>query len=196
MTAATTDSHYTPSPEVINSQKEFETDRFGIFIHWGIYSMFARGEWYLNYGPKADEYAKAAKGFYPADFDASAWVSAIKDSGARYICFTTRHHDGFSMFHTAESDYNIVDATPFKRDVLKELSDECRRQDMKLHLILFTYRLDTRRLSVGTHRKDNRQRFAQSRLASLLCVHEPPAPRTPDQLRSDTCCVVRRMVGP
>ena len=63
MTAATTDSHYTPSPEVISSQKEFETDRFGIFIHWGIYSMFARGEWYLNYGPKADEYAKAAKGF-------------------------------------------------------------------------------------------------------------------------------------
>ena len=96
--------------------------------------MFARGEWYLNYGPKADEYAKAAKGFYPADFNAADWVSAIKESGARYICFTTRHHDGFSMFHTKESDYNIVDATPFKRDVLKELSDECQRQDVKLHL--------------------------------------------------------------
>ena len=98
MTAATTDSHYTPSPEVISSQKEFETDRFGIFIHWGIYSMFARGEWYLNYGPKADEYAKAAKGFYPADFDASAWVSAIKDSGARYICFTTVTTTAFQCF--------------------------------------------------------------------------------------------------
>lgn len=125
---------YTPSPEVMRSQKEFAADRFGIFIHWGIYSMFARGEWYLNYGPKADEYAKAARAFYPADFDASEWVSAIKDSGARYVCFTSRHHDGFSMFHTAESDYNIVDATPFKRDILKELADECHRQDLKLHL--------------------------------------------------------------
>lgn len=132
--ASVQEKPYIPSAEVMRSQKEFEADRFGIFIHWGIYSMFARGEWYLNYGPKADEYAKAARAFYPADFDASGWVSAIKDSGARYICFTSRHHDGFSMFHTAESDYNIVDATPFKRDILKELADECHRQDLKLHL--------------------------------------------------------------
>lgn len=127
-------SAYTPSEEVRRSQEEFSNERFGIFIHWGIYSMFGQGEWYLNYGPKADEYAKAAKGFYPIDFDAEEWAKAIKDSGAGYVTFTSRHHDGFSMFHTALSDYNIVDATPFKRDVLKELSEACQRNDLALHL--------------------------------------------------------------
>lgn len=127
-------SNYTPSPEVIQSQKQFSDDRFGIFIHWGIYSMFGQGEWYLNYGPKAEEYKKAAKGFYPAEFNAAEWVSAIKDAGAKYICITTRHHDGFSMWNTAESDYDIVDGTPFGRDILKELSEECLRQGIALHL--------------------------------------------------------------
>lgn len=125
---------YEPTQQVLQSRREFSNDRFGIFIHWGIYSMFGQGEWYLNYGPAAREYAKAARGFYPADFNAAEWVDAIKDSGARYITFTSRHHDGFSMFHTGQSDYNIVDATPFKRDVLKELADECHRRDIKLHL--------------------------------------------------------------
>lgn len=125
---------YVPSEEVRQSQKEFASDRFGIFIHWGIYSMFGQGEWYLNYGPDAREYAKAARGFYPADFNAAEWVDAIKDSGARYVTFTSRHHDGFSMFDTAQSDYDIVDATPFNRDVLKELADECHKKDISLHL--------------------------------------------------------------
>lgn len=125
---------YVPSEDVRKSQREFAADRFGIFIHWGIYSMFGQGEWYLNYGPLATEYAKAARGFYPADFDAAEWVDAIKDSGARYITFTSRHHDGFSMFDTAQSDYDIVDATPFNRDVLKELADECHKKDISLHL--------------------------------------------------------------
>lgn len=125
---------YIPSPEVIKSQKEFADDRFGIFLHWGIYSMFGQGEWYLNNGLQAKEYMKAAQGFYPANFNAKEWVSAIKDSGAKYICITTRHHDGFSMFHTGESDYNIVDGTPFKRDILKELAEECEAQGIALHL--------------------------------------------------------------
>ena len=127
-------AEYVPSPEVVKSQQEFADDRFGIFLHWGIYSMFGQGEWYLNYGPDAKEYAKAAKGFYPADFDAAEWVSAIKDSGAKYICITTRHHDGFSMFDTAQNDYDIVDGTPFKRDILKEIADECQKQGIALHL--------------------------------------------------------------
>ena len=63
-----TGAEYVPSEQVRESQREFAADRFGIFIHWGIYSMFGQGEWYLNYGPRADEYAKAARGFYPADF--------------------------------------------------------------------------------------------------------------------------------
>jgi alpha-L-fucosidase len=125
---------YVPTEENLKSRKEFSEDRFGIFIHWGIYSMFAQGEWYLqNAGLNRDEYAKAADGFYPHRFDAREWVSAIKASGAKYICITSRHHDSFSMWDTAESEFDIVDATPFKRDVLKELAEECQKQDIALH---------------------------------------------------------------
>lgn len=133
-TTATAQS-YKPTEENLRVRKEFAEDRFGIFIHWGIYSMFAQGEWYLqNAGLDRDEYAKAADAFYPHRFDAKEWVAAVKASGAKYICFTTRHHDSFSMWDTAESEYNIVDATPFKRDVLKELAKECKRQGIALHL--------------------------------------------------------------
>ena len=126
---------YVPTEENLKAREEFADSRFGVFIHWGIYSMFAQGEWYMqNAGLNCDEYAKAADAFYPHRFSAKEWVSAIKASGAKYICFTTRHHDSFSMWDTAESEYNIVDATPFKRDVLKELARECRKQDIKLHL--------------------------------------------------------------
>lgn len=95
-----------------------QISRFGIFRHWGLYAMLATDEWTmtekdLNY----KEYAKLTGGFYPSKFDATQWVDAIKTSGAKCICFTSRHHEGFSMFHTRYSNYNIVDATPFKRDV-------------------------------------------------------------------------------
>lgn len=124
---------YTPSQGNLDSRKEFVRERFGIFLHWGIYASYGQGEWYLQTGKlNKDEYAKAAGGFYPAAYDASEWVKAFKDAGAEYVTITSRHHDGFSMFKTAESDYNIVDATPFKRDVIKELADACREQDMKL----------------------------------------------------------------
>ena len=117
------------------ARQEFADSKFGIFIHFGIYSMFAQGEWYLSYGNvDCHEYAKAASGFYPSKFDADAWAEAIKASGARYVCFTTRHHDGFSMWDTAQTDYDIVDATPYKQDIVKALSDECARQDIRLHL--------------------------------------------------------------
>lgn len=112
---------YQPTEENLKSRQEFRDNRFGIFLHWGIYSMLATGEWTMtNKNLNYKEYAKLAGGFYPAKFDAARWVSAIKASGAKYICFTSRHHDGFSMFHTRFSDYNIVDATPFKRDILKD----------------------------------------------------------------------------
>lgn len=125
---------YTPAPENLQARQEFQDNKFGIFLHWGIYSMTAQGEWYMNtHNIHWEEYAKLASGFYPSRFNAAEWVSAIKASGARYICITSRHHDGFSMYHTRWSDYNIVDATPFKRDVLKELADECQKQGIKLH---------------------------------------------------------------
>ncbi|MCR4994595.1 MAG: alpha-L-fucosidase [Bacteroidales bacterium] len=128
------ENKYVPSPSNLKARQAFEEMRFGIFIHWGIYSMFAQGEWYLNSGLSDEEYRKAASGFYPARFDANAWVKAIKSSGAQYITFTSRHHDGFSMYGTHTSKYNIVDGTPFRRDVLKELSQACAEQNVRLHL--------------------------------------------------------------
>lgn len=141
--AMATAGAYTPSESVRAAQREFAADRFGIFIHWGIYSMFGQGEWYLNSGVNEKEYCKAAGGFYPIGFNADEWAEAISASGARYITFTTRHHDGFSMFGTSTSNYNIVDGTPFGRDVLKELAAACQRHSLKLHL--YYSHLDWRR---------------------------------------------------
>ena len=125
---------YIPTAENLKARREFADSKLGIFIHWGIYSMFAQGEWYMtNANLDNKEYAKAASAFYPIRFNAAEWVSAIKASGAKYICFTSRHHDGFSMWDTEQSDYNIVDATPFGRDIIKELAAECHRQGIKLH---------------------------------------------------------------
>ena len=128
------ESPYVPSEGNLQAREAFRDAKFGIFLHWGLYSMLGTGEWTMssrdiNYL----EYAKLANAFYPHDFDAEEWVSAIKRSGAGYICFTTRHHDGFSMWDTARTDYNIVDATPYGRDVVKALSEECRRQGVGLH---------------------------------------------------------------
>ena len=126
---------YTPSAGNLKAREEFRGDKLGIFLHWGIYSTFAQGEWYLqNYVPDRNEYAKAADAFYPHRFDAREWVRAIKAAGARYICFTSRHHDGFSMWNTRQSDYNIVKATPFQRDIIKELADACHEEGIRLHL--------------------------------------------------------------
>lgn len=90
---------YVPTPENLQARKEFQDNKFGIFLHWGIYSMFGQGEWYMNNDNiDCHEYAKVASGFYPSRFDAHEWVAAIKASGARYICITSRHHDGFPCF--------------------------------------------------------------------------------------------------
>ncbi|RHR54865.1 alpha-L-fucosidase [Parabacteroides sp. AF17-28] len=125
---------YVPVPENVQARKEFQDNKFGIFLHYGIYSMLADGEWAMhNKNLNYKEYAKLAGGFYPSKFNAAEWVAAIKASGAKYICFTTRHHDGFSMFDSKYTDYNIVKATPFKRDIVKELADECHKQGIKIH---------------------------------------------------------------
>lgn len=125
---------YQPHPDNLANRRAFADDRFGIFLHWGIYSLFAQGEWYLQNGDiHHAEYAKAANAFYPHAFDADTWAKAIKASGARYITFTTRHHDGFSMWNTAQSDYNIMQ-TPYGKDVLAQLAAACQRHDLALHL--------------------------------------------------------------
>lgn len=125
---------YVPTAENLENRKDFSEARFGIFLHWGLYSMFAQGEWYLqNANINAKEYAKSAQAFYPHRFDAHEWVSAFKKAGAKYICFTTRHHEGFSMWNTAQSDYNIMN-TPYGKDIVRQLADECHRQGIRLHL--------------------------------------------------------------
>lgn len=170
---------YIPTPECLESRQEFSDMKFGIFIHWGIYSMFGQGEWYMqNANLDWQEYQKAASAFYPHLFDANEWVSAIKASGARYITFTSRHHDSFSMWKTDQSDYNIVEATPFGRDVIGELADACHEQDLRLHL--YYSHLDWRRADYplgrtgkGTHRDlkpnwDTYLRFMEAQLYELL----------------------------
>ncbi len=115
--------------------------KFGMFIHWGIYSVPAGkwgntttyGEWIMHTAkiPRVT-YSALAKDFNPTQFNAEEWVKLAKAAGQKYMVITSKHHDGFAMFGSKASTYNIVDATPFKRDVLKELAEACRKYDMKL----------------------------------------------------------------
>jgi alpha-L-fucosidase len=114
--------------------------RFGMFIHWGLYAIPA-GEWQgeTNYGEwirhtakiPLGEYDKFQGQFNPVDFNADEWVSMAKAAGMKYIVITTKHHDGFCMFDTKQTDYNIMN-TLFRRDVMQELADACRKHDIRL----------------------------------------------------------------
>lgn len=126
---------YQPTAENLKAREQFQDQKFGVFLHWGLYSMMGVTEWIMtNRDIHYQEYPKLAKTFYPSEFDSDAWISAIKAAGAKYITITTRHHDGFSLFKTATSSYNSVDGTPFKRDIIKELAEACKRHGIKLHL--------------------------------------------------------------
>ena len=119
--------------ERLAAREWFRNAGFGMFIHWGVYSQLARGEWVMqDQSIPIPTYEWLASSFNPIRFDAREWVSLAKSAGVRYITITSRHHDGFAMFATQANKYNIVDWTPFKRDPLKELSDECQRQGIKL----------------------------------------------------------------
>lgn len=106
--------------------------RFGMFIHWGLYSLLKRGEWVMFFEriPKA-EYAKLALKFKPAKFNADEWVALAKNSGMRYMVLTTRHHDGFSLWDSQVSDFTSV-KTAAKRDFIAEFVEACRRADMRI----------------------------------------------------------------
>lgn len=117
--------------------------KFGMFIHWGVYSV--PGGWYQGHKVKGfsewvmynaripvREYRGYAKMFHPTGFDAAQFVSAAKSAGMKYMIITAKHHDGFAMFDSKASDWNIVKATPFRRDPLRELAEECRRQGIRL----------------------------------------------------------------
>lgn len=111
----------------------WKESKLGLFVHWGLYSLLGSGEWIMYFQRiPAAEYHKLSGQFNPQDFDAEELVRFAKEAGMKYIVITAKHHDGFSMFRTAVTDYNIVDATPFGRDPMKELADACRREGLKL----------------------------------------------------------------
>jgi len=113
--------------------EQFLNARFGLFIHWGLYSILERGEWVMhNERTPVEAYEKLAQQFNPTHFNAESWVSLAADAGQKYIVITSRHHDGFSMYNTALSDYKVTN-TPFGRDPLDELANACaRRGDIRL----------------------------------------------------------------
>ncbi len=124
---------YTPTKENIEAREWFQDARFGLFIHWGVYSVLGDGEWVMNnQNISIKEYEKLSTFFNPVYFDAEEWVLMAKNAGMKYITITSRHHDGFSMFDSKASDYNIVDRTPYGKDVLKMLAEACRKHDIKL----------------------------------------------------------------
>lgn len=128
-------AEYNPTDAVMKSRTEFQDDKFGIFLHWGIYAPLGQGEWAMkNQGYNYLEYPAIAGLFNPQNFDADAWVKAFKDAGAKYITFTSRHHDGFSMWDSKVTDYNIIKMTPYAQDVVKKLADACKKYGIHLHL--------------------------------------------------------------
>lgn len=124
---------YRPTPENLAARQRFREARFGLFIHWGIYSVLGDGEWVMqNHRIPAERYEQVASQFDPVKFDAAAWVALARAAGMRYMTITSKHHDGFAMFDSKVSDWDIVDRTPYGRDVLKALAEECARQGMPL----------------------------------------------------------------
>ena len=111
----------------------FQDAKFGLFIHWGVYSVLGDGEWVMNNRKiPIHDYEKLPRAFNPVDFDPAEWVAIAKAAGMKYITITSKHHDGFAMFDSKVSDYDITDRTAYKKDVLKLLADECHRQGLKI----------------------------------------------------------------
>ena len=134
--------------ENLKRMKSWDEAKFGMFIHWGLYSILG-GEWqgkdygtekghygaeWIMYEAKSSkkDYAPLAAQFNPTKFNAEEWVLLAKNAGMKYINITAKHHDGFSLFDSKVTDFDVVDASPFKRDILKELAEACRKHDMKL----------------------------------------------------------------
>jgi alpha-L-fucosidase len=140
------------TPANAEAREWFSDAKFGLFIHWGPFSIPGDGEWVMNNrNITVKNYTRLMDFFNPTGFDASAWVQMAKDAGMQYITLITRHHDGFSMWDTQYSDFNIMHS-PYKKDIVKMMADECHRQGIKL--FLYYSLLDWRRddYSWGTGR--------------------------------------------
>lgn len=171
---------YTPTPENLKARERFSDDRFGLFIHWGIFSIPGDAEWVMNNrNIPVKNYKRLMDFFNPLDFNAANWVSMAKNAGMKYITLITRHHDGFSMWDTKYSDYNIMH-TPYKKDIVKQIADECHKQGIQLFLYYSLldwsrndYPFETGRTGQGTGRKGKGDyahylQFMKNQLTELL----------------------------
>lgn len=171
---------YTPTAENLAGRKNFQDNKFGMFIHWGLSSVLGHGEWVMNNrNIKVKDYTRLLQVFNPNQFNAAEWVATAKAAGMKYIVFITRHHDGFSNWDTKYSEWKITN-TPYGKDALKMLAAECKKQDMKLGLYYSTldwYRNDypheTGRTGKGTGRTEKTNyasylQFMKNQLTELL----------------------------
>lgn len=129
----------------MNNRDWFKSAQYGMMVHWGLYSLLGGeyqgrrvrdyAEWIQSYMPIPNaEYEKLAKVFNPIYFDADKWIGLAKDSGMKYFVFTSKHHDGFAMFKSYADKYNVVDYSPFGRDVVGELAESCYKYGLKFGL--------------------------------------------------------------
>ncbi len=176
---------YTPSKENLEARNWFDSARFGMFIHWGASSVLGHGEWVMNNrNIRVPEYQRLQQIFNPIGFDAKKWVSTAKNAGMHYITLITRHHDGFSLWDTKQSDWKITN-TPYGKDIVKQIAEECRNQGIKLffyYSLLDWYRSDyqyeTGRTGKGTSRTEKSDwnsyiSFMKAQLTELLTDYGP-----------------------
>ena len=118
--ALSSGADYVPENWNREARRKFADYRFGIFIHWGLYSAYAQGEWYQqDVCLDTETYGRIKDGFYPSKFNAKEWVRVFKDAGAKYVTITSRHHDGYCLWDTKSHDYNSVKGTP-RRDIVAD----------------------------------------------------------------------------
>lgn len=171
---------YQPSAQNIANRKEFQDMKYGMFIHWGASSVLGDGEWVMNNRKiRVQEYQRLLQIFNPVHFNAASWVGLAKAAGMKYITFITRHHDGFSNWDTKYSDWKIT-RTPYGKDALKQLADECHKQGIKLALYYSTldwsrsdYPFETGRTGKSSGRKEKSNyasylQFMKNQLTELL----------------------------
>lgn len=130
----------------MDNKKWFTDAQYGMMVHFGLYSLLAGeykgkrmgniiGEWAMSYFQiPIKEYEKLAEAFNPIYFNADEWTDLAIKAGMKYIVVTSKHHEGFALFHSKVDKYNVVDATPFKRDIVKELADSCHKKGLKFGL--------------------------------------------------------------
>ena len=136
----TAQENHVPAPENLKARTWFQDAKFGMFIHWGVYSALGDGEWIMETRPiNRTDYAKVPAFFNPIKFDPAAWVALAKAAGMKYITVTSKHHDGFAMFDSRLADWNVVERTPYGKDVIGMLAAECHKQGSSCSCIIHNW---------------------------------------------------------